>query len=321
MVVMISGPLISIVIPVYNEAKGIKALVHRLNEVFVKLPKYQFEVVLVNDGSKDESLALLKEVSSQDQYFYVDLSRNFGKEIALSAGVRYAKGQAVITMDSDLQHPPEYIAGFISLWEKGFEVVTSVRETTAKKSLFRRFGAKIFYSIITRTSDVQMVSNTTDFRLMDRKVVDYFLKVGEKQRMFRGVVDWLGFKTAWLPFKAAKREFGDATYSYSKLFGLAVDSIVSFSSAPLRAVVFLGAGICFVSSLLLLWMLFSYYLDPRFYYTPLAMFVVGNTLLTGIVLLALGVIALYVGKIYGEVLQRPLFVVRESSYEESEEKI
>ena len=308
---------ISLVIPVYNEENGLAALFSRLEENFKALDRYTFEVILVNDGSSDQSLSVLQKLCGQTwehgHYFYVDLSRNFGKEIALSAGLDYAKGKAIVTMDSDLQHPPEHITNLLEKWEEGFEVVTSVRTATEKKSLFRRVAGTIFYYLIAKTADIKIVSNSTDFRLIDRKVCNYFVKVGEKQRMFRGIVDWLGFKTAYIKFKAAEREFGNASYSTAKLFGLAIDSMVSFSITPLRVIVFLGLFVCLVSGSILAWMLASHFFFPELNYTPLAMFVVLNTLLTGILLSALGLIALYIGKIYGEVLQRPLYAVRETS--------
>jgi len=306
---------ITIVIPVYNEEQNIPTLYPRLKEVVSKHPDIQWEFLFVNDGSADGSYAVLKSLARQDNNVMVlDLSRNFGKEVALTAGVHGAHGDAVICMDADLQHPPELIPKLVELWRQGSEVVVTIRRTSEKQPLLRKIGSHLFYWIMGKISGLDMVSGTTDFRLFDRKVVEAFCRVTERERMFRGIMDWLGFRRTYIEFDAAARNEGQASYTYRKLIRLAVNSITSFSLLPLRITGYLGLLITTLSGLLLLWMFASYLFNWSYNYTPLAMVVVVNTFLIGIVLIALGLVALYIGNIHIEVTNRPLYIVRETVY-------
>ena len=308
--------LVSIVVPVFNESSNIPTLVGRLEAISQSgsAAAFSWEFIFVNDGSCDESLAVLRDLASRcPRVRAVDLARNFGKEVALSAGLAAARGDAILCMDADLQHPPELIPEMLSAWRAGAEVVATIRRKIANQPVLRVLGSHVFYWIMNRFSEVEMISQTTDFRLIDRKVADAYLAIAERKRMFRGLIDWLGFRKTWIEFDAPERANGTPGYSYAKLLDLALNSFVSYSATPLRLIGLLGLLITTGSLALLLWMLAAPILVSKaFIYTPLAIVVVANTLLIGIVLSALGLMSLYISKIYAENLHRPLFVVRET---------
>lgn len=308
-----SNPLISVVVPVYRESGNLTRLVAELDRVTDQIPSTRWEYVFVNDGSPDDSLLVLAQLTTtHPRVRVVDLSRNFGKEIALTAGMQFVRGDAVVCMDADLQHPPELLVEMIRSWRSGIDVVATVRETSERQPLVRKVGSSLFYWIMARLSDVEVVAKTTDFRLLDRRVVEAFKLIGEREPMFRSLVDWLGFSRQYLTFAAPERHSGQSVYSYRKLWALALNGFISHSSAPLRMVGYLGLLITFASAGSLVWMsLAETLVSPRFYYTPLAKVVVFNTLLIGLVLAAMGVLALYVAKIYSEVLRRPSYAVRQ----------
>lgn len=304
---------IGIVIPVYREERNLRKMYDRLEAVTTSLRKFDWEYVCVNDGSPDNSIVVLRQLASEDaKVKVIDLSRNFGKEIALTAGVHEVEDvDAVICIDADLQHPPELIPKLIAEWEAGSEVVVTIRKTIGKQPLLKRIGSHLYYWIINKISDLDIVSQTTDFRLYDKKVVAAFKHATERERMFRGIMDWLGFKRTFVEFDADARAEGEAGYSYYKLWRLAINSITAFSLWPLRLAGYLGGIITTVSGLVLAWMLINYFVQSRWIYTPLAMVVVANTFFIGIVLMAIGLVALYVGTIHTEVINRPLYVIRE----------
>ena len=304
---------ISIVVPVYCEARNLAKLWEEIQDATRGLYIYDFEVLFVNDGSTDDSWTEATRLSSIDERVVaIDLSRNFGKEMALSAGIFHARGDAVICLDADLQHPPKYIPQMIRAWEEGAEVVEMVRKNSDHESLMRKVSSRLFYLILNRISDFSIQPQTTDFRLIDRKVAEAFNKISERQRMTRGLIDWLGFRKTKIQFIAGKRNVGDSVYSFRKLINLAIISFVSYSSLPLRFVLVVGCGTTLVSFLGLLWVGgFTIWAPNVFHFTTMAFAIVFNTLLIGIVLSALGLVALYVNKIAEEVRERPLFVVRE----------
>ncbi|AKV03095.1 Glycosyl transferase, family 2 [Labilithrix luteola] len=302
----------SVVVPLFNEANNVEPLYDALESVRIANARERWEYVFVDDGSRDDSLLVLARLADRDaKVKVVSLARNFGKEVALSAGVTYGAGDAVVTMDADLQHPPEVIPALLEKWRAGAEVVVAVRRRTARKAFLRRASSHLFDALARLFSGDSQVLEGTDFRLIDRRVRAAFLLVRERRRAYRQIVDWLGFVRETVPFDAARRHDGRSTYSLPKLWNLAIDMIVSRSAVPLRVLLYLGLLISFASTLSLMWMFLAfYYVDPKWWYTPLAQAVVFNTLLIGIVLIALGVVGLYVGRIHEEVLGRPLFLVR-----------
>ncbi len=303
---------IAIIVPVFNEASNLRPLLQRLEQVTKGLPQYLWQFIFVNDGSADESWVILKSIAKQNpQVSAIDLSRNFGKEIALTAGVHEADVDAVICMDADLQHPPELIPQLVTAWLNGADIVSTCRQSIAKQPWLRRCGSHAFYWLMNKVSDVKMQSQTTDFRLFDRKVVNVFNKVTEQGRMFRGILDWMGFRATVVEFHADERQGGAAGYSYRKLFQLALNALTSFSLFPLRVISYLGVLLAIVSGILLTGMLVAKFFIHNAKISSLALLAVGNTFLMGIILLGIGLAALYIGKIHMEVLGRPLYIVRE----------
>lgn len=310
---------IAVVIPVYNESNNIAPLLARLAAVAEKMSEIDWTFIWVNDGSSDQSWLKLSEIVTQNPYGSqtnirlqaIDLSRNFGKELALTAGIHHSDADAVICIDADLQHPPELIPELVRNWLEGNEIVATVRSKIEKQPLLRRLGSYSFYWLMSKISGVGMRSQTTDFRLYDKKVIDVFRLVTEKQRMLRGIMDWLGFKKVYIEFSAAARESGEPGYSYGKLWQLAVNSITSFSLFPLKLTGYLGVVITVISGLLFAGMVTSRFIFKSQMFSPLAIVVVANTFLIGIVLMAIGMVALYIGHIHTEVINRPLYIVRD----------
>ncbi len=304
---------IAIVIPVFREERNVAKLHARLQDVIAGMQEFEWSFVFVNDGSPDNSLDELKKLAERDKRVKIlDLSRNFGKEVALTAGVHAAREyDAVICMDADLQHPPELIPELVAAWKDGAEVVATIRKSIERQPLLKRIGSHGYYWLMSKISGLDMQSQTTDFRLFDKKVVEAFSRATERERMFRGIMDWLGFRKVYLEFHAGAREEGDAGYSYAKLWHLAVNSITSFSLFPLKLTGYLGVFISMVSGLLLAWMLITRLFFNHDMFSSLAFVVVANTLLIGIVLMSIGLVALYIGHIHTEVINRPLYVVRE----------
>lgn len=306
--------LISVIIPFFNEEENIPLLYSALDKVLAGYPAYYFEILLVNDGSEDGSGAVVERLANQDNRIrHIEFSRNFGKEIATTAGINNCQGDACILMDADLQHPPEVIGEFISKWENGGEVVVGVRKNNNHEALAKKLGAWFYYKIINSISDTSIVPNATDFRLLDRMVIDEFNRLSERNRMTRGLIAWLGFRRDFIHFDCPQRVHGTATYSTLKLIKLAMSSFVSMSLFPLKFAGYLGVLIMMLSGILGTFIFFSKYVfdDPFGYsFSGPAILAVINTFLIGIVLSCLGLIALYIANIHGEVINRPLYVIR-----------
>lgn len=304
---------ISIVIPVFNEAANIHNLHLSLEKNTSLLSSYNWNYIFVNDGSNDNSYEILKSLIKIDKKVIVlDLSRNFGKEIALTAGTNEADdADAVICIDADLQHPPELIPVLVKKWEEGYEIVVTIRTDSEKQSLLRKIGSYLFYVIMRKLSGIDMKPKTTDFRLFDKKVANALRQITERERIFRGIVDWMGYRKTYIKFNANARKMGKSTYSYPKLWKLAVNSFTTFSLWPLKIAGYMGIIISMISGSLFMWMIFNYFFFKELVYTPLAITVVINTFLIGIVLMALGLVALYVGIIHTEVINRPIYLIRE----------
>jgi dolichol-phosphate mannosyltransferase len=304
---------ISIIVPIYNEASNIEPLYDKIKGVFESLPAYDWDIVYVDDGSSDNSWEVIKNLSEKDpRTSGLSLSRNFGKEMALTAGLgNISNADAVITIDADLQHPPDKIPEFIYQWRNGSEIVVGIRKSVSGYSLIKKIGSKLFYSIMRLCSDVDIPPNSTDFRLLDKKIIETFNRFSERTRMFRGLIDWMGFNKTFLEFSAPARQNGNhPSYSYKKLAQLAINSITSFSLFPLRMTGYFGVVVSILSGVLLSYMMVTDFFNTQVY-TPKAYFLVFNTLLVGIMLSAMGLISLYIGHIHTEVLGRPLYIIRE----------
>ncbi len=310
---MAKWPLISIIAPVYNEAAGLPKFYQELTAVINPLPA-TFEIVFVDDGSTDDSLKAIQKLAQKDpRVRVIALVRNFGKEIALTAGFHECRGAAAIAIDTDLQHPVGKIPEFIDRWRKGAEVVVGIRQKNSGLSWYKRFRSNLFYKTLNAISDIHIVPNTTDFRLIDRVVIDEFNRFSERNRLARGLIDWLGFTQEHVMFRANQRYRGRARYGFFKLLKLAVNSYTSLSIIPLKVAGYLGLTITFLSGLLGLFILIEkYFLDDPWSlrFSGTATLAVVLLFLVGIILICLGLVALYIANIHSEVANRPLYVIR-----------
>lgn len=303
---------IKIVIPIHNEEGNIENLYSELIKQTSSIKKYVWSFIFVDDGSRDNSYDILKKINKKNKNVkIIRLSKNFGKEIALTAGLDEVNADAVIFMDADLQHPPYVIPELVKKWEKGSYIVSTLRVATEKKPLFRKLGSYIFYKIFNIFSDNKFIANTSDFKLIDKKVIEILKTFTERNRIFRGLIDWMGFETDFVEFTAPERISGKAGYSYKKLVSLAVNSITSFSLFPLKIAGYVGILITIISSVLLAFMIVMRYFLNSNIFSSIAFVIVGNTILMGIVLICLGLVALYIGQIHSEVVNRPLYVIKD----------
>lgn len=299
----------SVVIPVHNEEKNIMELYARLTRVLFSLNK-PYEIIYVNDGSTDTSIDILHKIARSDkQVKIVDLSRNFGHQTAISAGISFASGKAAIIMDADLQDPPSVIPEFIKRWEDGFYVVYGIRRKR-KESFFKRSCYFIFYRIQEKMAKISIPLDAGDFCLMDKKVVDILKKMPERNRFIRGIRSWIGFPQIGIEYERDSRFGGKPKYSLRKLIRLAFDGIYSFSDIPLKISLIFGS---FISILCFVFILYIIY-QRLFYGTSIygiATISVSILFLGGIQLIAIGVIGEYIGRIYDEVKQRPIFIIKQ----------
>lgn len=305
---------ISIIIPAHNEEKNISLVHQELKKVFAICPDYAFNIFFVNDGSSDNTIGEIEKLAATDPHVnYIDFSRNFGKELATTAAMNNCQGDACMMLDADLQHPVNLIPEFLKKWEEGYEVVIGVRKTNKSDSLLKKIGSKLFYTIINWIAEVKVVPNATDFRLLDRTVINEFNRFTENNRMTRALIDWLGFKRAFIHFEANERLNGDASYSFWKLFKLALNSFISLSLLPLKLAGNLGIGITLFSGIAGTYIFFGKYL---FHWHFASTFSDAENLaililfLVGIILMSIGLLALYVANIHSEVINRPMYVIR-----------
>ncbi len=305
------NPVISLVVPMFNESEVLSAFFARVEGVMNGLGE-SYEIICVNDGSSDDSLErLVAERESDSRIKIVDLSRNFGKELALTAGIDCALGDAVIPIDADLQDPPEIIPDMVAKWRDGYEVVLAVREDRSVDSFLKRNSANWFYSVMARLGEIPIPSNAGDFRLMDRKVVESLKLVRERTRFMKGLFAWLGYKTAVIHFTREKRVAGESAWKYWKLWNFALEGVVSFSSIPLRIWSYLGVFTSFAALVYML-VIVTRTLILGVDVPGYASLLVVILFFSGINLICLGVIGEYLGRIFIEVKQRPLYLVRET---------
>ena len=302
--------LLSIVVPMFNEEDNIAEFYKRITEVMVALP-YDYELLFIDDGSRDKTPLLLQDLVERDSHVQAYLfSRNFGHQLALTCGMDNAQGDAVVTMDGDLQHPPELIEQLVDLWEKGFEVVQTVRKSTEDASIFKNITSSAYYKIINKMSKVKITPGGSDFRLLDRKAVEAFKLYRERARFIRGLINNLGFKYTVVEFVAPPRFAGHSKYTLRKMLHFALDGITAFSNVPLRLALYAGCIFGLGSILLLGHVLYVKYViqDAVPGWTTLTASVL---FLGGIQLVGIGIVGEYVGRIFEEVKQRPLYIVRQ----------
>lgn len=301
--------LLSIVCPCYNEAECVRKFV---DEVAKHIPAgLAYEIILIDDGSSDETLDIMKEISSRvDAVHYASFSRNFGKESALLAGLRKAKGDVVVTMDVDLQDPPSFLPKMIEGLSSGYDCVATRRVTRAGEPPIRSWFARRFYSLMRRFSDVELVDGARDYRMMTRKVVNAILAMPENCRFTKGIYQWVGFKTQWLAFENVARVAGETKWSFWKLFKYAVDGILAFTTAPLQLASWLGLASCFGSFSYLCWVYLRVMIwgDPVAGWPSLVCIII---FLGGIQLSMIGIIGAYLAKVYLESKRRPMYFIAE----------
>jgi glycosyltransferase involved in cell wall biosynthesis len=301
---------VSIIIPMYNEEASVDRLFARLAPV-LRRSGLSYEVVCVNDGSQDATLDRLLKLQQHDRSIrIVDLTRNFGKDTALTAGIDHARGAAVIPIDADLQDPPELIQELIARWREGFEVVSAVRQARIGESWTKRVTAALFYRAINRVSEVRVPPNTGDFCLLDRRVVDSLAQLTERTRFMKGLFAWVGYRHATVRYDRGPRAAGSTKWNYWRLWNYAIDGIVSFSSAPLKVSSYVGLTVSVLAFLYALFLILHTAVQGRDV-PGYASVMVAVLFLGGIQLLSLGVIGEYLARVYNEVKRRPLYLVRD----------
>ncbi|WP_296893711.1 glycosyltransferase family 2 protein [uncultured Methanobrevibacter sp.] len=306
--------LLSIVVPCYNEEESVKLF---LSEIQSILSDYNFEVIFVNDGSSDDTLKVIKDLAdSNSNVKYLSFSRNFGKESAIYAGLSNANGDLVCLMDADLQHPPRLIPEMIESICAGEADVVAARRTSRKgESMLKSIFSRMFYKVFNRVSQITLVEGATDFRVMKKVVVDAVLELPEYNRFSKGLFQWVGFETKWIPYENVERVAGESAWSFRQLMRYSIEGVVAFTTIPLTIVIFLGTILSVVALLYMIFIIIKYliYSDPvqGFATTMSAILLLG-----GIQLLSIGVLGKYLEKTYTEAKCRPIYIVRESNLDE-----
>jgi dolichol-phosphate mannosyltransferase len=301
---------ISTVIPVFNEEGNLAAIHQRLTDV-LKRTGHEFELIFVNDGSHDRSLPIIKGLAAADAHVgFIDLSRNFGHQVAVCAGLDHATGDRIIIIDCDLQDPPELIPEMLAKMDEGHDVVFAKRRKRAGESAMKRWTASVFYRLLARITAVEIPVDTGDFRVVTRRVVEVLRQMPEREKFLRGQIAWMGFSQTSVEYDRAARQSGDTGYSYRKMIGFALDGITSFSDFPLKVATISGFLVSFISFVLMIYALWSRFVwkvyEPGWTSLMLSVLFIG-----GIQLIAVGIIGEYIGRISNNVKQRPLYLIRE----------
>ena len=300
--------LISVIIPSFNEGENVGAIYKEITEF---MNGYNYEIIYINDGSKDDSWEKITRLSEKDKRIKgVNFSRNFGHQAAIEAGLKKAKGDAVIMMDGDGQHPPDVIPKLIKKWEDGFEIVNTKRLETEKVSVLKKITSKMFYSLINVLSSTKIEEGSADFRLLDRIVVNEINKLTEKDKFYRGLVNWIGFKRTAVEYKARKRLNGESSYSFKKMIEFARIGITSFSMLPMKIIMIIGFLLFFLGGILTGFMLFyRWFINPSMF-SGTAILVSFIILNNGLLIIVLGIISVYQINMYKQLQNRPNYIVR-----------
>ena len=305
---------ISIVVPLYNEEKNIRLMHDRLVSSILKITS-NFEIIYVNDGSKDNSFLELLKLSNEDERVkYINFSRNFGHQIAVTAGLDYSKGTAVVIIDGDLQDPPEVIPEMYAMYKEGFEVVYGQRLKRKGDNFFKKITAKYFYRILKKITSINIPLDTGDFRLIDQKIVKDLKNMPEQNKFLRGQIAWLGYRQTSIFFERDERKFGETGYPFSKMLKFALDGITGFSDVPLQFVTKTGIFISFISFLVILYAIFSHFILERTI-TGWTSLIISSMFIGGVQLISVGIIGEYISRINKNVQNRPLYIVSETNVE------
>lgn len=303
-------PLLSVVVPVFNESAVLPAFLERASTAFAAIPGVDYELVFVDDGSRDDSFAQLSARAARDPHVrVVKFSRNFGHQIAITAGVDHARGDCVVVIDADLQDPPEVVGRMVDQWRAGFDVVYGVRETREGESTMKLATAALFYRLLTRLTNIQIPTDVGDFRLMSRRAVNELSRLREKDRFVRGLVSWIGFRQTGVLYNRDKREAGETKYPYRKMIRFALDGITSFSTVPLRLATWMGYTSALLAVLYLVYVLIMRFLGHTI--EGWATIMVAMLFLGSVQLICLGILGEYLGRVFNEVKPRPMYVVEE----------
>lgn len=304
---------ISVVIPMYYEEEVVDICYKRVVNNLKKLSdKYNYEIIFINDGSKDATLEILKKISSNDDNVkIISFSRNFGHQAAVTAGIRNVTGDAIIIMDADLQDPPELFEGMIEKWEEGYEVVYGKRKTREGESIFKLLTARMFYNTLNKLSEIEIPKDTGDFRLVDRKVIDVIATLPEHNKFLRGLFSWVGFNQYAYEYNRVNRVAGKTKYPFKKMFKLATDGILSFSAKPLKIVGAIGIFSVIVSIIILIYSIVSYMFKLNSLTPGWTSIMCTMTFIGGIILISLWMIGEYIARIYEESLGRPEYIIDE----------
>jgi len=309
--------LVSIVLPAHNESGNIDKINDRIDLCF-PYHLYELELIFIDDGSTDDTLAKIEKLSSsKSNIFYIELSRNFGHQNALKAGIDSAKGDCIISMDCDMQHPPEIIPKFLEKWEEGFDIVYTLRHESENLSFLKRKTSNLFYLVVSWLSDLKIEKGTSDFRLIDRRVADIFSNFRENDLFIRGIIKWVGFRQIAIDFYPNDRFSGRTKYSMRKMLNFAFNGITSLSIRPLYIAVYLGFILSLLSFLYFPYVLWSYFYSGHYAYGW------GSVILTvvffsGLQLSVLGIIGIYIGKMFMQVKDRPLYLVKSTNLKSSD---
>ena len=304
-------PLVSVVIPCYDEAEVMRGTLSRLNQMAQSLDSCRFEFIFIDDGSKDDTLEILRQAAQDDgRIRVIGLARNFGQQLAATAGMDASRGDAVVLMDADLQDPPELIGSMVELWRQGFDVVYGTRLTREGESFVKRFTASCFYRVMNRLSEVSIPGQTGDFRLMGRPVVEVLRQMPERHRFIRGMVAWAGFRQTAIAYDRPKRHVGVTKYPLRKMIRFAADGIFSFSVRPLQLSITLGLMAATLALVGIAYALFMRIFTSTWVEGWTAL-MIAVLFMGGVQLVSLGILGEYVGRVYSEVKRRPLYVVRE----------
>ncbi len=304
-------PTYSLIIPIYNEEATLHELYRRVSAVMNRLDA-PAELVLINDGSRDRSLSLIRQLYQEDlRVCYLSLARNFGHQIAVTAGLNFARGRVVVILDADLQDPPELIPTMIEQWNQGYQVVYAQRSQRRKEGWFKRLTAYVFYRLLKNLADVEIPTDTGDFCLLDRQVVDLLNAMPERNRYIRGLRSWVGFQQTAVKFERDPRFAGDVKYTFSQSLGLAINGLVSFSIVPLRISTYVGLFAAVVALVMAVLVLYWRIFVPHSPVTGLATIIVAIFFLGAVQLVSIGILGEYIGRIYEEVKNRPLYTLGE----------
>ncbi len=306
---------ISIIVPLFNEDGNIQVLYDALLPVLEKISE-EYEIIFVDDGSKDRSFELISKICLQNnRVLGISLSRNFGHQIALTAGIEHASGDVVVTLDADMQHPPEIILDLYNKYKEGYDIVNTIRTETADSGVFKKVTSHYFYKLINNLSDIHIEPSAADFRLMNRKTVDAFLQLKEKDRFTRGIISWMGFKQAQVEYTAPNRFSGKSKYSIFKMFRFAADGITSFSAKPLRISFFAGLIVSFIGLLYAIYAVVEYFAGKTI--PGWASILVSVLIIGGIQLISIGIIGEYLARVFNEAKNRPLYLVKQYTSKEA----